>query len=77
MTARAGHAGRETVPQAPSVAFPRPPTCPPVQCDGVECHVMTVQGLNMVMREHNGRWACLISHAPADRLMQIAAHLQF
>jgi hypothetical protein len=40
-------------------------------------HVQSVNDLNMVMTERDGRWVCLISKISVDRLMELAAGLQF
>ena len=53
------------------------PTSPTVQRDGVTYHVQSSGKLNMVMTERHERWICLIGESPADRLMEIAAQLQF
>jgi hypothetical protein len=54
----------------------KPPTCPAVMCNGIECHVMRANGLNMVMTQRDGRWACLIGRASSTRLMDIASKLE-
>ena len=53
------------------------PTSPTVVHDGVTYHVQASGNLNMVMTERHDRWICLIGESPADRLMEIAAKLQF
>lgn len=53
------------------------PTSPTVGRDDVTYHVQSSGKLNMVMTERHGRWICLIGESPADRLMEIAARLQF
>jgi hypothetical protein len=44
---------------------------------GTRYHVQSSGSLNMVMSEREGRWVCLIAELPAERLMGLAAHLEF
>ncbi len=53
------------------------PKSPKVQHDGVTYHVQSFEQINMVMTERGGRWVCLISELPAERLMDIAQKLKF
>jgi len=53
------------------------PASPTVTRGGVSYHVQSVGPLNMVMTERNGRWICLIAKLPAERLMDLAASLEF
>jgi hypothetical protein len=55
----------------------RMPSSTAVSHDGVNFHVQAVGKLNMVMTERNSRWVCLIGERPAERLMDLAAKLQF
>jgi hypothetical protein len=55
----------------------RLPASPTVQRAGVTYHVQSSGKLNMVMTERNARWVCLIGELPAERLMDVAARLQF
>jgi hypothetical protein len=53
------------------------PTSPVITHNGIDYHVQSVGTLNMVMTQRNGRWVCLIAKLPKDRLMDLAASLQF
>ncbi len=53
------------------------PAVPTVSHNGIDYRVQSVAKLNMVMAERNGRWVCLIGELPAERLMDLAAKLQF
>ena len=53
------------------------PTSPTVERAGVTYHVQSSGKLNMVVTQRNARWVCLIGEAPAERLMDVAAKLQF
>ena len=53
------------------------PTSATVQRDGVAYHVQASGKLNMVMTERHARWICLIGEMSAERLMDVAAKLQF
>lgn len=55
----------------------RVPTSPVTVHGGVRYHVQSSGHLNMVMTERHGRWVCLIGQLPAERLMDVAAQLQF
>ena len=55
----------------------RLPTSPTVTKGGVTYHVQSFNALNMVMTERHGRWVCLIGEMPSERLMEVAAQLQF
>jgi hypothetical protein len=55
----------------------RLPDSPVVLRGGITYHVQATGLLNMVMAERHGRWVCLIGEVAADRLMDIAARLQF
>ena len=55
----------------------RAPTSPVTVRDGVRYHVQASGALNMVMTERHGRWVCLIGELPPERLMEVAAQLQF
>jgi hypothetical protein len=55
----------------------RTPKSPTVIRGGVTYNVESVGALNMVMTERHGRWICLIGELPAERLMDVAAQLQF
>jgi hypothetical protein len=48
-----------------------------VMRDGSAYHVVPSDSLNMVSTERHGRWVCLIGEATVDRLIDIAAKLQF
>ena len=50
---------------------------PMVTRNGVSYRVESVGNLHMVMTERDGRWLCLISKLPADRLMDAAARVRF
>ena len=63
-----------TVANASDMKLPRSPT---VERGGVTYHVQSFEQVNMVMTERDGRWVCLISELPAERLMEIAQKLQF
>jgi hypothetical protein len=63
-----------TVARASDMALPQSPT---VVRNGVTYHVQTFRDLSMVMTERNERWVCLIGKAPAERLMDLAAKLEF
>ena len=45
--------------------------------NGSTYHVVSSDSLNMVSTERHGRWVCLIGETTADRLIDIAAKLQF
>ncbi len=53
------------------------PKSPTVDHGGVTYHVQSFEQTNMVMTERGGRWVCLISELPAERLMDIAQKLRF
>jgi hypothetical protein len=55
----------------------RVPTSPVTVRNGVSYHVQASGNLNMVMTERSDRWVCLIAEMPAERLMDLAAQLQF
>ena len=55
----------------------RAPTSPVTVHDGVRYHIQSSGKLNMVMTERHGRWVCLIGELPSERLMEVAAQLQF
>jgi hypothetical protein len=55
----------------------RPPTSPTITRGGVVYHVQSSGALNMVMTERAGRCVCLIGRVSTDRLMDLAASLQF
>jgi hypothetical protein len=55
----------------------RSPKSPVVVHSGTRYHVQSSGSLNMVMTEREGRWVCLIAELPAERLMGLAAHLEF
>ena len=44
---------------------------------GATYHLVSSDGLNMVMTERNGRWVCLISEVASDRLIAVAEKLEF
>jgi len=50
---------------------------PVVSRNGVSYRVQSVGKLHMVMTERDGRWLCLISQLPADRLIDDAARVRF
>jgi hypothetical protein len=45
--------------------------------DGVTWQVESSRGVNMAMTERGGRWVCLMGRLPTDRLIDLAAKLQF
>jgi len=53
------------------------PTSPVVTRKGVDYRVQRVGELSMVMTERDGKWLCLIGQLPAERLMDVAAQVQF
>jgi hypothetical protein len=53
------------------------PTAAIVTHNGINYTVQSVGELYMVMTQRNGRWVCLIGQVPAERLMDLAAKLQF
>ena len=53
------------------------PTAPTITRDGITYRVQTINKLQMVMTERNGRWVCLIGEVPADQLMTLATKLRF
>ena len=55
----------------------RLPASPTIQRGGVTYHVQSEGALNMVMTEHHGRWVCLMGELPAERLIDLAAKMQF
>ena len=55
----------------------RTPKSPTATRNGVIYNVESVGSLEMVMTQRNGRWICLIGELPAERLMDLAAKLQF
>lgn len=63
-----------TVARAADMRLPESPT---VSRGGATYHVQATGTLNMVMTERDGRWVCLIGQMPAERLMDMAASLQF
>jgi hypothetical protein len=71
---------REGVPVSLMVARSRDmrvPSSPVTYRNGVPYHVQASGNLNMVMAERHDRWVCLISDLPAERLMDLAARLEF
>ena len=71
---------REGVPVSLMVARGRDmrvPASPVTVRNGVSYHVQASGNLNMVMTERSERWVCLIGEMPAERLMDLAAQLQF
>lgn len=71
---------REGVPVTMTVANAsdmKLPKSPKVEHAGVSYHVQSFEQVNMVMTERDGRWVCLISELPAERLMEIAQKLEF
>ena len=63
-----------TVAKASDMGLPNSPT---VDRNGVTYHVQDFRGLSMVMTERHERWVCLIGRVPAERLMDLAAKLEF
>lgn len=63
-----------TVANAADMKLPSSPTVVHV---GVTYHVQSSAGVQMVMTEREGRWICLMSDAPAERLMDLASKLRF
>ena len=55
----------------------RLPTSPTIHRNGITYHVQSEGPFNMVMTERHGRWVCLIGELPAERLVELAAKLQF
>jgi hypothetical protein len=53
------------------------PSAPVTMRNGLSYRVQSVRKLSMVMTERNGKWLCLIGELPADRLMDMAAQVQF
>jgi len=53
------------------------PAVPLVTRNGVTYRVQFVKKLSMVMTEKNGKWLCLISELPAERLMDMAGQVKF
>ena len=45
--------------------------------NGAQFHIVAYETLNMVSTEKDGRWVCLISELPTDKLIAIAEKLQF
>jgi hypothetical protein len=71
---------REGVPVSLMVARSqdmRFPSSPVTVRNGVSYHVQASGKLNMVMAERHDRWVCLIGKLPAERLMDLAAQLEF
>jgi hypothetical protein len=48
-----------------------------VERNGVTYHVHAVNGLNMVMSQHHGRWICVMGRLPSTRLMDLTDQLRF
>jgi hypothetical protein len=48
-----------------------------VQRNGASYHVVAYETVNMVSTEKAGRWVCLISELPTNKLIAIAEKLQF
>jgi hypothetical protein len=48
-----------------------------VQRNGASYHVVAYETVNMVSTEKAGRWVCLISEMPSNKLIAIAEKLQF
>jgi hypothetical protein len=55
----------------------RTPACPGVTRRGITYHAQSSGAVNMVMREHEGRWICIIGRVPTDRLMDLADELKW
>jgi hypothetical protein len=55
----------------------RLPNSPTISRDGVAYHVQSVNDLNMVMAQRQGRWICVIGRLPAERLIDTVVKLQF
>jgi hypothetical protein len=53
------------------------PSCEPLKIGGVDYHVQSHDGINMVMIERGGRWVCLMGKVPVNRLAELAQSLQF
>lgn len=53
------------------------PNAPTVDRDGAAYRVQTVGNVHMVMTERDGKWLCLMSELPADRLMDLATQVRF
>ena len=53
------------------------PDSPVTERNGVRYHTQSSGKLNMVTTEREGRWICLISELPAERLMDVAERLRF
>ncbi len=45
--------------------------------NGVSYRIQAYQGINMVMTERDGRWICLMSKLPLDRMKSIVTSLRF
>lgn len=54
-----------------------PNSSPSTLRDGVRYYIQSSGALNMVMAERQDRWICLIGELPSDRLIELAAGLQF
>jgi hypothetical protein len=55
----------------------RSPRSAGVVQNGMTYNVESVGRLSMVMTERHGRWVCLIGETPPERLMDLAAKLEF
>jgi hypothetical protein len=53
------------------------PPAPQIVRNGTTYRAQSVGRINMVMTERNGRWLCLMGEVPADRLVDVAAQVQF
>jgi hypothetical protein len=53
------------------------PPAPQIVRNGTSYRAQSVGRINMVMTERNGRWLCLMGEVPADRLVDVAAQVQF
>lgn len=53
------------------------PASPAVMHDGISYHVQSAGDLNMVTTQRGGRWICLIGQLAPERLMEMAAKLEF
>ena len=71
---REGRPVTMTVANAADMSTPMSPT---VNWDGFDYHIQAFERLNMVMTQRGGRWICLIGELPAEKLMDLAARLQF
>ena len=55
----------------------RLPNAPSIERDGTKFFMQSYGSLNMVSANRQGHWVCLMGELPAERLVDLGAHLKF